>query len=271
VTWTIVIGTVLALATILAGALYHQWRLNERLRTQLDAAAVDLENLQQACSRLAPAGVVQRLVTDGAELETEPAAEHKVVTAMFVDLVGYTAMSERLEPTVLVRVLNGYYERMSDAIHKHRGQVGSFVGDGIVAYFGALQPNPWQCDDAVRAALAMRAAIREYNAELEREGLPQIAVGIGIDRGPGVAGLVGSRERRQYAFIGRAVNLAARLQVLSRVHQVDILVTEAVRAQLNMGFALTPMPAKPVKGLAEAVIAYAVVRERSVEREPAVG
>ena len=66
-TWTIVIGTVLALATILAGALYHQWRLNERLRTQLDAAAVDLENLQQACSRLAPAGVVQRLVTDGAE------------------------------------------------------------------------------------------------------------------------------------------------------------------------------------------------------------
>src|SRR5262249_42723590 len=108
VTWTIVIGTVLALATILGGALYHQWRLNERLRTQLDAAAITLENLQQACSRLAPAGVVQRLVTDGGEPGTGPAAEHKVVTAMFVDLVGYTTMSERLEPTVLVRVLNGY-------------------------------------------------------------------------------------------------------------------------------------------------------------------
>jgi class 3 adenylate cyclase len=271
VTSTIAVGTMLALVAILGGALYHQCRVNERLRAQLEATAVDLENLQQACSRLAPAGVVQQLVTHGAEPETGRAAEHKVVTAMFVDLVGYTAMSERLEPTALVQVLNGYYERMSDAIHEHRGQVGSFVGDGIVAYFGALQPNPWQCDDAVRAALAMRTAIREYNAELEREGLPRIAVGIGIDRGPGVAGLVGSRERRQYAFIGRAVNLAARLQALSRIHQVDILVTEAVRAQLNMDFAVAPMPAKPVKGLTKAVVAYAVVRERSVDREPAVG
>jgi adenylate cyclase len=269
-TWTVVIGTVLALVAILGGALYRQWGRSERLRAQLEAAAVDLENLQKACSRLAPAGVVQRLVADGAEQDTGPVAERKVVTAMFVDLVGYTAMSERLEPTVLVHVLNGYYQRMSDAIHEHRGQVGSFVGDGVVAYFGALQPNPWQCDDAVRAALAMRVAIREYNAELDREGLPRIAVGIGIDRGLGVAGLVGSRERREYAFIGRAVNLAARVQALTRIHQVDILVTEALRAELDTSFALAPMPAEPVKGLAEPVVTYAV-RERLSDREPAVG
>jgi class 3 adenylate cyclase len=124
-----------------------------------------------------------------------------------------------------------------EARQAHRGQLGSFVGDGIAAYFGALQPNPWRCDDAVRAALAMRAAIREYNAELDREGLPRVAVGIGIDRGPGLAGLVGSRERREYAFIGRAVNVAARVRALTRIHQVDILVTEALRAQLDTGFA----------------------------------
>jgi adenylate cyclase len=212
---------------------------------------------------LVPAGVVQRLVTDhGARADNEPAAELKVVTAMFVDLVDYSAMSERLEPALLVNVLNGYYERMSDAIHEHRGEVGSFVGDGIVAYFGALRPNPWQCDDAVHAAVAMRASIREYNRELDREGLPPIAVGIGIDRGSGLAGLVGSRERRQYAFIGRPVNLAARVQALSRIHQVDILVTEAVRAQLNPDFVLAPMPAEPVKGFVDEVVTYAVVRER---------
>ena len=96
----------------------------------------------------------------------ETAAERKVVTALFADLVGYTAMSERLEPAALARVLNGYFQRMSDAIHEHRGHVSTFLGDGILAYFGALQPNPWQCDDAVRAALAMRAAMRDYNAEL---------------------------------------------------------------------------------------------------------
>jgi class 3 adenylate cyclase len=100
------------------------------------------------------------------------AAEHKIATALFVDLAGFTELSDRLEPAVLVRILNGYYQRMSDAIDEHRGQVGSYIGDGIVAYFGALQPNPWQCDDAVRAALAMREAIHVYNVELDREGLP---------------------------------------------------------------------------------------------------
>jgi len=155
-------------------------------------------------------------------------------------------------------MLNGYFQRMSDAIHEHRGHVATFVGDGILAYFGALQPNPWQCDDAVRAALAMRAAIRDYNGELEAQGLPPLAVGIGIHRGPGLAGLMGCRERMEYAFVGRTVNLAARVQTLTRTHRVDILVTEALREQLDPRFVLTPMPAESVKGIAEPVVTYAV-------------
>ena len=181
-----------------------------------------------------------------------------MVTALFSDLVGYTAMSERLEPAVLARILNGYFQRMSDAIHEHRGHVSTFMGDGILAYFGALQPNPWQCDDAVRAALAMRAAIRDYNKELTDEGLPPLALGIGIHRGPGLAGLIGSRERMEYGFVGRTVNLAARVQTLTRVHQVDVLVTEAVREQLDPRFVLVPMPAETVKGIDEPVVTFAV-------------
>ena len=255
---TVVVGFLLALLVVLAGALYRQWRPSERLRLQLDAAAVDPQQLQQACARLAPAGVVQRLIADGVTPGTEAAAERKIVTALFADLVGFTAMSERLEPAVLARVLNGYFQRMSDAIHEHRGHVSTFLGDGILAYFGALQPNPWQCDDAVRAALAMRAAIRAYSAELAAEGLPPLTVGIGIHRGPGLAGLVGSRERMEYAFVGRTVNLAARVQTLTRTHQVDILVTEALREQLDPHFVLRPMPAEEVKGIAEPVVTYAV-------------
>jgi class 3 adenylate cyclase len=269
-TWTVVTATVLVIIAILGGALYRQRRLNQNLRSQLEAAAANLEKLQQACSRLAPAGVLQRLIADDVQPGTGPKAERKVATALFVDLVGFTAMSERLEPAVLARVLDGYYQRMSDAIDEHRGQVGSFVGDGIVAYFGATQPNPWQCDDAVRAALAMRAAIDEYNGELDREGLPRLSIGIGIDRGPGLAGLMGSRDRKEYAFIGRSVNIAARVQALTRIHQVDILVTETVRDDLDPGFVLVPMPAKPVKGLTKPVMTYAV-RRRSTGREPAVG
>jgi class 3 adenylate cyclase len=258
VTRTVVVAVVLVLLAVLAAALLRQWRRNESLQAQLEAAAAHLQQLQEACSRLAPAGVVQRLIADGASPGAEPVAERKVVTALFADLVGYTAMSERLEPAVLARVLNGYFQRMSDAIHEHRGHVSTLVGDGILAFFGALQPNPWQCDDAVRAALAMRAAIRDYNVELAREGLPALAVGIGIHRGPGLAGLVGSRDRMEYAFVGPTVNLAARVQALTRTHQVDILVTEALRADLDTRFALAPMPPEPVKGIAEPVVTYAV-------------
>ena len=253
---------VVALLGLLAGlgvAIYRQWRQNRTLKAQLQAIANDLQHLQQSCARLVPAGVLQHLIADGVKAGIETAAhERKVVTVLFADLVGSTAMSDRLEPAVLARVLNGYFQRMSDAIHEHRGHVAHFLGDGIVAYFGALQPNPWQCNDAVHAALAMRAALREYNVELEREGLPPLSLGIGIDRGLGLVGLVGSRERMEYDFVGRTVNVAARVQTLTRIHQADILVTEALRDELDARFVLSPMPAEFVKGIAEPVLTYAV-------------
>jgi len=269
-TLTLAMGATIVFAAVLAAALYRQWQRGRNLQRQLQVAARDLEHLQNACARLAPAGVVQSLVADGIQPDAGPTAERKLATALFVDLVGFTAMSERLEPEILLRIINGYYQCVSEAIDEHRGHVGSFVGDGIVAYFGAIQPNPWQCDDAVHAALAIRASIRAYSAELAREGLPPIAVGIGIDRGPGLAGLLGSHARREYAFIGRSVNLAARLQALTRVHGVDILVSEALRTELDPGFILTPMPPVAVKGFVEPVVTYAV-EGRSAHAEIAAG
>jgi adenylate cyclase len=251
ITTVAVLGFAIAVAIAVA-----QWRRGDRLERQLEAAAADLEQLQLTCSRLAPAGVVQRLLADGTDAATTP--ERKVVTALFADLVGYTALSERLEPVVLARVLNGYFQRMSDAIHEHRGHVSTFLGDGMLAYFGALKPNPWQCNDAVQAALAMRAALAEYNAELARDNLPELKVGIGIHKGPGLAGLIGSRERMEYGFVGRTVNIAARVQSLTRVHGADILVTDALVPELDTRLTLTPMPAESVKGIAEPLVTYAV-------------
>ena len=259
IAWLAVAALGIALGA-LALALTSQRRQRQALQLQLDATATELQQLQHACSRLAPAGVVHRLVADGAGAANEPKAERKVATALFSDLVGFTALSEQLEPAVLARMLNGYFQRMSDAVHEHRGHISTFLGDGILAYFGAIHPNAWQCDDAVRAALAMRESLREYNAELAREGLPRLAVGIGIHRGPGLAGLIGSRERMEYGFVGRTVNMAARVQSLTRVHGADILVTDALRAELDACFELEPMPAAVVKGIAEPVVTYAVRR-----------
>lgn len=263
-------GALLALA-VLGFAFLAERQRSARLRAHLDATAAELEHLQRACSRLAPDGVVQRLIDAGAGAVGGDAMvpERKVAAALFADLVGYTALSDRLEPALLARVLNGYFQRMSDAIHEHRGHVSTFLGDGILAYFGALRPDPWQCDDAVAAALAMRAAIRDYNVELAREGLPPVGIGIGIHRGPGLAGLIGSRERMEFGFVGRTVNIAARVQGLTRLHGVDILVTGEVREGLDTAFVLEPMPAEQVKGIAEPIVTYAVRERAAVARAAA--
>ena len=160
---------------------------------------------------------------------------------------------------------------MSDAIHEHRGHVSTFLGDGILAYFGALQPNPWQCDDAVRGCPRDAGGHPRVQLPSSRaRGCRRSPWGSASTAARGWPGLIGSRERMEYAFVGRTVNLAARVQALTRIHKVDILVTEALRAELDTRFVLTPMPAEPVNGIAEPVVTYAV-RETSAAAAPAAG
>jgi adenylate cyclase len=224
------------------------------LRVRLDGAATDLENLQRTFGRFAPEEIVERVIARGVATE----GERKEVTALFADLVGYTALSERLAPDVLVRILNGYFERMSRAITAHRGHVSALVGDGMLALFGALEPDPWQSNEAVHAALAMCEELRAYNQELEAAGLPPLAIGVGLHRGVGVAGLVGSRDLIQYTFVGRTINVAARVQDLTRHHGVEVLVTRELRETLDPRFRLRELPPADVRGIAEPVGIFAV-------------
>ena len=249
----------LALLVVAATALiafgWRQRREIGALRSRLDRANGELERLQAAFSRFAPEEIVERVIARG----VDSGAERKEVTALFADVVGYTSLSERTDPSVLVRILNGYFERMSRAISEHRGHVSALIGDGMLALFGSLEPNPWQGDEAVHAALAMRDALADYNRELEAEGLPPLGIGIGLHRGTGVAGLVGSRELMQYAFVGRTINLAARVQDLTRLHEgVDILVTRDLQRTLDPKFRLRALPPVEVRGIAEPVAVFAV-------------
>lgn len=262
--WVAVLGGGLLVGLPLFYLLYEQQQQRRQLEARLSRANADLQHLQQSCARLAPGNVVDRLITHG----PEATAERKEVTALFADLVGYTAMSERLEPVQLARILNGYFQRMSDAITAHHGHISTFVGDGILAYFGALEPNPWQCNDAVRAALAMREELAAYNRELAAEGLPELGLGVGLHYGPGLAGMVGSSERMEYAFVGRTVNLAARVESLTRVHNVDILITEAVREKLDPQVRIRELPAMEVKGIEKPVVTFAVMEWTQAQSAP---
>src|SRR5439155_13533989 len=204
------------------------------LHDRLAAVSGSLESLQQAFARFAPAQVVEDIIAQGVSTRSEK----KDVTVLFADLKAFTPLAEELDAAVLVQILNGYFERMSRVITDHRGHVAKFIGDGILALFGALEANPWQTNDAAHAALAMRAALADYNATLAADGLPALAMGVGIHRGTVVAGVIGSAELIEYGVIGNAVNLAARVQELTRAHAVDVLVTAAVRDALDPRFTL---------------------------------
>ncbi len=241
-------------AAIPAGLYWRSRREVEDLSRRLDLSASQLQSLQLSFSRFAPDEVIERIIADEGNVK----GDRVEVAVVFADLVGFTALSEEVEPDVLVGILNGYFERMSDAIAAHRGHVSKFIGDGILAFFGALSRNPWQCNDAAHAALAMQAALKEYNGELRREGLPSLRVGIGVHHGVGIAGLVGSRELMEFTIIGRTVNVAARVQDLTRRLDGDIIVTDALLEKLDPRFDSRPLPASTVKGVSEALQVYAV-------------
>jgi adenylate cyclase len=229
-------------------------RKTRALSERLERAALELQRLQMAFSRFAPDHVIERIIADG----SEGIGEKKEVTVLFSDLVGFTALSESVEPVLLVRILNGYFERMSAAITEHHGYISTFIGDGILALFGAMAPNPWQGNDAAEAALAMREALAAYNEELAAEGLPSLSIGIGLHRGTGVAGVVGSAELKQFAFIGRTVNVAARAQDLTRSFAADIILTDSVRQGLDRRFVLSALPETAVKGVERPLSIFAL-------------
>jgi adenylate cyclase len=200
--------------------------------------------------------VATRLLRDGAAL----GGEEREVTILFADLRGFTTLSEGLPPRELITLLNRFLDRMSARIEAEGGIIDKFIGDEIMALFGAPVAQPDSADRAVRAALGMRAALAELNAELAAEGRPPLAFGVGINTARVVAGNIGSHRRLNYSVIGDGVNLAARLQPLTRRAEfaTDILISGETRAALRATFSLRALGETTVKGRAAAVTLHAV-------------
>jgi len=224
------------------------------LMQQLEGAQRELERLQRAFARFAPSGLVDLVIDRGADIN----AERRPVTVLFADIKSFTQLTERLDPAVLIRVLNGYFATMAEAITAHHGHVARFIGDGLMALFGALDNNPWQVKDAVEAALAMRAGLAGYNESLQSEGLPALAIGVGVHHGVVVAGVMGAEDLLQFDVHGDVVNVTARVESLTRSFDVDILVTEAVKSLLDERFLTREMPPTPVKGKSAPILTFAV-------------
>lgn len=158
------------------------------------------------------------------------AGESREMTVLFADIRGFTAMSERLAPTEVAALLNRFFTPMTEIIHAHRGTIDKYVGDMIMAFWGAPLADPAHARHALDAAMAMIAAEDRLRVEFTAAGLPPIAIAIGLNTGTMNVGNMGSAFRMAYTVIGDAVNLASRLEGLARVYGARIVVGEATQA-----------------------------------------
>lgn len=255
--WALVAAGAIALST-LAVLVLRGRRQNDQLEKLLLAADDKLENLQRQFERFVPADVVERLTRTGDAF----VPERRQVTMLFADLRGFTALCDRLDPAITVNILNDYFRHMTVAITHHHGHVTEFVGDGLLALFGALESNPWQARDAVLAALDMRSELARYNDTLRQKGLPELRFGIGIHGGEVVAGVIGTAGLSKFSVTGDPINVASRVESLTGKYEVDLLITEEIRRAVDDQFRLRPMPPALVKGKAEPIQTYFVQAEK---------
>ena len=160
--------------------------------------------------------------------------ETREVTVLFCDIRSFTAMSEKMEAAEVVSLLNRYFTALGKCITNHHGIINKYIGDAIMAIFGAPVSSQNSARDAFEAALEMRRALEAINEEFLKDGLPQLHFGIGIHTGPVFAGTIGAANRMEYTVIGDTVNTASRLESLCKTYAKDLLLSEAAKAKLQI-------------------------------------
>lgn len=191
--------------------------------------------------------------------EIKLGGERKDVVVFFSDIRSFTSISESMEPEEVVEFLNQYMTRMVNCITKAKGIVDKYIGDAIMAVWGAPLCSDNDAFNAVNAALMMREELLKFNRERSAEGVPLIQIGCGIHCGPVLAGQIGSEDRMEYTVIGDTVNIASRIETLNKAFATDILISEETAEKVKDRFRLCPMRKIKVKGKGEPLQIYAVL------------
>ncbi|EED36145.1 adenylate/guanylate cyclase [Luminiphilus syltensis NOR5-1B] len=176
------------------------------------------------------------------------------VTIMMSDIRGFTTLSEHLPPQKVVQLLNRYLGRMTEIIIEHDGTIDEFLGDAVLAVFGAPRHADDDAERAVKCAIAMQAAMEEVNQQNSADGLPELDMALALNTGTVVAGNIGSERRAKYGFVGHAMNVTSRIE--DATGRKEILISESTLEKLPDHYELGDRRSLSVKGIEESVVVY---------------
>jgi adenylate cyclase len=238
----------------------------KRLGTMLLLEDISNEKrLKTTMSRYMDPGVADQLLASGAEALGGQAA---VATVLFSDIRSFTTISEKLGPQGTVAFLNEYFELMVDIIQKEGGILDKFIGDAIMAGFGVPVAHPDDVDRAVRAAIAMIRALRQWNVGRAAAGKPPVDIGIGLNTDSVVSGNIGSKKRMDFTMIGDGVNLASRLESACKKYGAHILASELTCDQMRGTYRLREIDLVLVQGKTQPVAIHEIMDYHTEESYP---
>jgi adenylate cyclase len=215
--------------SLLVGLLFVSTTLAQYFRTELEK-----RQIKSAFQFYVPAKVVDEIVRDVSKLRL--GGDKRELTVLFSDIRGFTSMAETMRPEDLVTLLNSYLTQMTDKVFRNDGLLDKYIGDAVMAVYGAPIHRPDHAELACRTALEMMAALRELQAEWRRTGQPVLDIGIGINSGPMIVGNMGSQTRFDYTVIGDAVNLGSRIESMNKTYGTNVLLSEYTYAHIRGRF-----------------------------------
>ena len=184
--------------------------------------------------------------------------ERRKITVLFADVRGFTNLSEKMAPEDVFSLLNDYFDKMIDEICKNQGMLNKFMGDGLMAVFGALEEDAYQEENAIKTALGMQNVLEGMRERFEAERQIDLKIGIGINTGIALVGNIGSNQRMEFTAIGDTVNLGSRLESATKELGADIIVSEYTYVAARTNFQFRSLGPISIRGRENPVFTYAV-------------
>lgn len=201
---------------------------NRELSEKVDGYRNKQENILELFKRYVPGEVVSRALETSEEDIMKP-GESRVVSVLFADMRSFTNLSSKMQPSEVVRFLNEYWEITTECVNKNKGSVNKYIGDGLLAVFGAPISHINNHENAVSAAIAMVESLKDFNARYTDQLGSEVKIGIGINSGEVIVGNVGTKNFMEYTVIGNTVNIASRLESISKKKPNSIIISKKTR------------------------------------------